>query len=91
MTVFDTGPRAVSQNSRPGDIGYVRRTRAHYLRNTGNADLQFLQVLRRSCFADISLSDWLTHTPPLMVAQRRNIDPAVVSRFPNNKPEVMPE
>jgi oxalate decarboxylase len=36
-------------------------------------------------------SDWLTHTPPLMVAQHLNIDPAVVSRFPNNKPEIMPE
>jgi oxalate decarboxylase len=91
MTVFDTGPQAVSQNFRPGDIGYVKRSLGHYIRNTGDTDLQFLEVFRSSYFSDVSLSDWLTHTPPLMVAQHLNVDPAVISRFPNNKPEVMPE
>jgi oxalate decarboxylase len=91
MTVFDTGPQAVTQNFRPGDIGYVKRSLGHYIRNTGNTDLQFLEVFNSAYFSDVSLSDWLTHTPPAMVAQHLNIDPAVLARFPNNKPEVMPE
>jgi len=51
----------------------------------------FLEVFRSSYFADVSLSDWLTHTPPEMVAQTLNVDPAVIAKFPNNKPEIMPE
>jgi hypothetical protein len=60
------------------------------IRNTGDTDLVFLEVFRSSYFADISLSDWLTHTPPALVAQHFNMDPAVIARFPRNKPLVVP-
>ena len=90
MTVFNTGPQVVTQNFRPGDIGYVKRSLGHFISNTGDSDLQFLEVFNSAYFSDVSLSDWLAHTPPLMVAQHLNIDPQVVSRFPDNKPEIMP-
>jgi len=89
-TVFNTGPNAVSQNFRPGDIGYIKKGFGHYIRNTGDTDLVFLEVFRSSYFADVSLSDWLTHTPPALVAQHFNMDPAVIARFPRNKPLVVP-
>jgi oxalate decarboxylase len=89
-TVFNTGPNVVSQNFRPGDIGYIKKGFGHYIRNTGDTDLVFLEVFRSSYFADISLSDWLTHTPPALVAQHFNIDPAIIARFPRNKPLVVP-
>jgi oxalate decarboxylase len=91
MTVFNTGPKAVTQNFNPGDIGYVKRNLGHYVRNTGNTDLTFLEVFRSDHFEDVSLSDWLAHTPRLMVAQHLNVDPAIIARFPNNKPEIMPQ
>jgi oxalate decarboxylase len=37
------------------------------------------------------LSDWLTHTPPAMVAQHLNVDEETIAKFPNNEPVVMPE
>ncbi|SFK03154.1 oxalate decarboxylase family bicupin [Methylocapsa palsarum] len=91
MTVFDSGPRAVTMDFNPGDIGYVKRSNGHYIQNVGDTDLQFLEVFRSPYFADVSLSDWVTHTPPALVAQHLNIDPATIAKFPNNKPEVMPE
>ena len=91
MTVFNTGPKAVTQNFHPGDIGYVKRNLGHYVRNTGNTDLTFLEVFRSNHFEDVSLSDWLSHTPRSMVAQHLNVDPAIVARFPSNKPEIMPQ
>jgi oxalate decarboxylase len=51
----------------------------------------FLEVFRSPYFADVSLSDWLTHTPPELVAQHLNVDEATIAKFPNNKPEIMPE
>ena len=91
MTVFNSGPRAVTMDFNPGDIGYVKRSNGHYIKNVGDTDLQFLEVFRSSYFADVSLSDWVTHTPPAMVAQHLNVDEATIAKFPNNKPEVMPE
>jgi oxalate decarboxylase len=75
----------------PGDIGYVKRANGHYVQNIGDTDLQFVEVFKSSYFADVSLSDWLTHTPPAMVAQHLNVDEATIAKFPNNDPAIMPE
>ncbi|MDQ6702710.1 MAG: oxalate decarboxylase family bicupin [Pseudomonadota bacterium] len=91
MTVFDTGPKAVTMDFNPGDIGYVKRSNGHYIANVGDTDLHFLEVFKSSYFADVSLSDWMTHTPPALVAQHLSVDEATIAKFPDNKPEVMPE
>jgi oxalate decarboxylase len=91
MTVFDSGPRAVTMDFNPGDIGYVKRSNGHYIKNVGDTNLQFVEVFRSSYYADVSLSDWLTHTPPALVAQHLNVDEATIAKFPSNSPAVMPE
>jgi oxalate decarboxylase len=91
MTVFTAGPNAVTQDFAPGDIGYVLRGNGHYIKNIGDTDLQFLEIFRSSYFADVSLSDWLTHTPPAMVAAHLNVDVETIKGWPNDKPLVMPE
>jgi oxalate decarboxylase len=91
MTVFNTGPKAVTQNFKPGDIGYVKKSLGHYIKNTGDTDLVFLEIFRSDRFEDVSLSDWLAHTPRTLVAKHLNMDPTIVARFPSNKPEIMPE
>jgi len=91
LGVFDTGPNAKTTDFNPGDIGYVKRNHGHYIKNTGDTDLQMLEVFRSDHFADISLSNWLAHTPPEMVAQTLNVDAATIAKFPKNEPAVMPE
>ena len=88
--VFTAGPRFQTTNFNPGDIGYVLRNNGHYVRNTGNTDLQFLEVFRSPYFVDVSLSDWISRTPPAMVAQHLNVSEATIAKFPKDKPEVMP-
>jgi oxalate decarboxylase len=91
VTAFETGPNAVTLDFNPGDIGYVKRNNGHYVKNVGDTDLVYLEVFRSSYYADVSLSDWLTHSPPEMVAETLNIDKATIAKFPNNRPLVMPE
>jgi oxalate decarboxylase len=91
MGVFDTGPHVATMDFNPGDIGYVKRSRGHYILNVGDTDLVFLEVFRSSYFADVSLSDWLARTPPALVAQHLNVDVATIAKFPNDKPEIMPQ
>jgi len=88
--VFAAGPKAVTTNFNPGDIGYIKRTNGHYVKNTGDTDLEFLEVFRSDRFEDVSLSDWLTHTPPAMVAATFNTDESTIAKFPKNKPEILP-
>lgn len=90
LTIFETGPNVVTQNFNAGDIGYVKRQQGHYLRNTGFDDLVYLEVFRSSYFADVSLTEWLTHTPRAMVAQTLKVDPEAIGRFPPGKPVILP-
>jgi len=90
MTVFNTGPKAVTNNFNSGDIGYVPANFGHYVKNVGNTDLVFLEIFKTDTYRDISLSDWLTHTPPALVAAHFNLSPEDIAKFPNNSPVVMP-
>jgi oxalate decarboxylase len=89
-TVFNTGPAAVTTNFRPGDIGYVKKALGHYLENTGNTDLVYMEVFRADRFEEVSLSDWLAHSPIDMVAETLNLDPSTIARFPKNRPDIVP-
>ena len=90
MTVFNTGPNAMTMNFNAGDIGYVKRNFGHYIKNTGDTDLEVLEVFRAPQFLDVSLSDWITHTPPEMVAQTLNLNTETIAKFPRGKPEIVP-
>ena len=74
----------------PGDIGYVKRNFGHYVENVGNTELQFFAVFRTAQYEEISLSDWLKHSPPEMVAEHLNIDPATISEWPDDGPLIRP-
>ena len=90
MTVFGAGPKAVTTNFNPGDIGYINRSNGHYVKNTGDTDLVFLEVFNASLYQSVSLSDWLAHTPPAMVAAHFNMSPQDIAKLPNNIPDVVP-
>ena len=61
MTVFATGGRARTMDFETGDVGYVQQTLPHYIENTGNTDLKFLEMFRSSFYQDLSLSEWLPY------------------------------
>jgi oxalate decarboxylase len=90
MTVFDAGPRAATQDFRAGDIAVVRKNRGHYIQNTGTTELQFVAVFKTSEYKEISLGDWLAHTPPELVAQHLNTDPSFLHRYMDGAPGLAP-
>lgn len=90
MTVFDAGPRARTFDFQPGDVGVVPRNQGHYIQNTGTEDLQVLIIFKAPEYQEVDLSNWLTHTPPDLVAQHLNIDPAVLARFPKDQVGIQP-
>jgi hypothetical protein len=87
----DDGPRT-SRLERLSDAFYTTKSFPwQAAAPIGDTDMLVLEVFRSSYFADISLSDWLAHTPPALVAQHLNVDVATIAKFPNDKPEIMPQ
>ena len=91
MTVFATGGRARTMDFETGDVGYVQKTLPHYIENTGNSDLKFLEMFKSSYYQDLSLSEWLSHTPPDLVTAHLNLDKATLEAMPKEKPVILPE
>jgi oxalate decarboxylase len=91
MTVFATGGRARTMDFETGDVGYVQKALPHYIENTGTSDLKFLEMFQSSFYQDLALSEWLTHTPPELVAAHLNLDKAALDALPKEKPVIMPE
>jgi oxalate decarboxylase len=90
VTVFNAGPAAVTANFHAGDIGYVKRALGHYVENTGTSHLVYMEVFRADRFEEVSLSDWLAHSPIDMVAETLNINPSVIAQFSKNRRDVVP-
>ena len=90
MTVFDTGPKAVTLDFGPGDVGYIPKSLGHYIENTGPDELVFLEIFKTDRYQEVSLTDWLVHTPPAMIAQTLNIDPSVLNNLPQARSDVVP-
>ncbi|VTZ24717.1 Oxalate decarboxylase OxdD [Methylocella tundrae] len=85
MTVYDAGPRAQTADFRAGDVGYVPKSQAHYIQNTGAGELQFLTIFKAPVYQEVDVSDWLRRTPPELVAQHLNVDPAEIAKFPQGQ------
>jgi oxalate decarboxylase len=90
MTVFATGGRARTMDFQAGDVGYIQKTLPHYIQNTGTTDLKFLEMFKSNIYQDLSLSQWLTHTPPDLVIAHLGIDRATLDALPKDEMVVMP-
>jgi len=69
----------------------VQKTLPHYVENTGNTDLRFLEMFKSSYYQDLALSAWLSHTPPELVAAHLNLDMATLDALPRGKAVILPE
>jgi oxalate decarboxylase len=75
MTVFFNGGKGRTADFNAGDVGYIPKTFGHYIENTGDTDLIFLEMFKADRFMDLSLSSWVTHTPPALVMAHLNLSP----------------
>jgi oxalate decarboxylase len=73
-----------------GDVGYVQKSLLHYVENTGDTDLVFLEIFKADRFQDLSFSEWLAHTPPELVMAHLHIDKATYDTIPKNGAVITP-
>jgi oxalate decarboxylase len=89
MTVFAASGKARTFDYQAGDVGYVPFAMGHYVENTGDEPLRFLEMFRSSYFADISLNQWMALVPPELVQAHLNLDKKTMAALRKDKPVVV--
>jgi oxalate decarboxylase len=89
MTVFTPVGNARTMDYNANDIGYVPAVAGHFVENTGDTDLVFLELFATSEFQDVSLNNWLRRLPSGMVSQHLNLDAASIKKIPADKQGIL--
>jgi oxalate decarboxylase len=90
MTVFNTGPHANTTDFHAGDVGLVRRNFGHYVENTGDDTLIYIETFKSDRYEEVSLAQWLSHLPPSLVSAHLNIPEDVLASFPRGTQGITP-
>ncbi len=90
MTVFAAGTHARTMDFQEGDVGYVLQSTPHYVENTGDTDLVFLEMFKTDHYEDISLAEWMAHTPHQLVDQHLHVGRALLDAIPTDESVITP-
>ena len=71
-------------------MGYVPFAMGHYVENTGDEPVMFLEMFRSDHFADFSLRQWMALMPAQMVRDHLNLDPEMIAALSKDKPRIVP-
>jgi oxalate decarboxylase len=85
MTVFAGNGAARTFNYRAGDVGYVPFAFGHYIQNTGNQTLWFLEMFKSNRFVDVSLNQWMALTPRQLVQDTLHVGPELLDALRKEK------
>jgi oxalate decarboxylase len=89
MTVFMPVGKARTMDFKANDVGFVPAVAGHYIENTGDTDVVFLEMFKTSEFQDFSLNNWLRRLPPEMVTSHLNLPKEAIDKIPVEKQEVI--
>jgi oxalate decarboxylase len=89
MTVFASNGTARTFDYQAGDVGYVPFAMGHYVENTGNEPVRFLEMFRSDHYADVSLNQWLALTPSALVQAHLDIDRKTLAALSKTKPVIV--
>ncbi len=73
MTVFAAEHNARTFDFSPGDVGLVPFAYGHYVENTSEVPLRYLEIFKSPRFQDVSLNQWMALIPPELVRQHLNL------------------
>lgn len=85
MTVFAGNGAARTFDYRAGDVGYVPFAYGHYIQNTGDKPLWFLEMFKSDRFVDISLNQWMALVPRDLVRDNLNVGPELLNALRKEK------
>jgi oxalate decarboxylase len=89
MTVFGAEAKARTFDFQAGDVGYVPMSMSHFIENTGDEPLRFLELFRAPRFIDVSLAQWMALTPHELVEAHLKIARGILDGIRKDKQPVI--
>ena len=89
MSVFGAESKARTFDFQAGDVGYVPFAMGHYIQNTGETTLRYLEMFAADRFRDVSLNQWIALTPPELVRDHLHLNERVMQRLRKEKHPVV--
>ena len=91
MTVFAAGGLARTMDFQAGDVGYIDISMPHYVENTGDEDLVLVEVFPTPYYEDISLAEWLAHTPYRLTNEHIGVGEDFLAKIAKKEAIITPE
>ncbi|KAJ5306911.1 hypothetical protein N7508_005926 [Penicillium antarcticum] len=88
-TLFTAPNAATTFDYRAGDVGYFPKSNSHYIENTGDEDLVFVEVLQAPEFTDMALGQWIASTPKQIISDTLNLSNDTLSKLKKEKQYVV--
>lgn len=85
MTAYAANGVARTFDVRAGDVGYIPFCYGHYIQNTGNETLWYIEVFKSPNYADISLTQWMALVPKQIVSSNLNVGPELMDSLRKEK------
>jgi oxalate decarboxylase len=82
MTIYMPPGRARTMDFNANDVGYVPPVAGHYIENTGDTDLVFLEMFKADQYMDFSMNNWIRRLPLEIVTSHLNIDETTIKKIP---------
>ncbi|EJT98183.1 oxalate oxidase [Dacryopinax primogenitus] len=89
LTSFAASATARTFNYQAGDIAYVPPAYGHYIENIGDTTVKYLEIFNAAIYQDISLTQWISLTPPEMVQAHLQLPLDVIQSFNKSKATVV--
>jgi oxalate decarboxylase len=88
ITIIDPADHSQVVDFGPGDVWYFPRGYGHSIQAIGNEDCLFLLVFDNGYFSEFgtfSISDWIGHTPPDVLAKTFGVPAQAFANFPKSE------
>ena len=85
MTIVMPEGRARTMDFKANDVGFVPAVAGHYVENTGDTDVVFLEMFRAPRFMDFSLNNWIGRMPPEMASAHLRLNSSTLKNIPTEK------
>lgn len=90
ITLFSGVGEARTMDFQAGDVGYIPRAMGHYFENTGSTEARYLEIFKSSYFSNISLANWMAHTPPELVQVHTRMRAEDIHSIPKREVGIRP-
>jgi oxalate decarboxylase len=88
ITVIDPEGRSEVKDFGPSDVWYFPRGHGHSIQGIGDEECHFILVFDNGAFSEFatfSITDWIAHTPPEVLAKNFGADASLFKNFPKKE------